>query len=201
MITTRSAAERNRVSSGRIIAPFTSVLFLAVWLIASGLLNMTRCLAEEAVVTVKEEVSLGSMEGVKEVNIVSLYEFEGDPMDVVSPILRGKPLISRLTGTSVVMALTNSQPLRYLAIPRIGWDDWAVPNEVAVSVNGTDYGAFRLSAPIIHPASRVAPVTVDIIDLGREVPATRIEIEILAASPTKGQNKHGTLRVLLPSPQ
>lgn len=179
-----------------------NALALTACLLAASFLAFPEYLAaKDAAAAIEEEVSFVTFDGVQDVNITSSYEVEGDPMQVVSPALKATPLIRRLAGASALISLINPLPLRHLAIPRVGWDDWAVPDEVTITVNGVNYGAFHLSAPVVHPSSRTVPAAVDIIDLGREVDATRIEVEVLAASAVKGQNRHGTLRVLLPARQ
>jgi len=129
------------------------------------------------------------------VEIAGDTQVEGDPSQIMSPVLKGTPIFSRLLGVSVAIRLREPVVLRWLAIPRVGWDDWAVPGEVAISIDGKSYGSFPLSAPVFHPSGK-QPQAVDVIDLGGEVSASEIEVEVLAAAPLKGGNKHGTLRVL-----
>lgn len=159
----------------------------------------SRCSAAEPepAVNAEENVPLRRIEEAA-VKIGGETGVEGDLFEIVSPVLKGKPILSQLLGASVTIALPKPLPLRYLAIPRVGWDDWATPGEVAISINGKPCGLFHLSAPVIHPSASTEPQTVDVIDLGEVKSASEIEVEVLTAAPLTGKNKHGTLRVLLP---
>lgn len=130
------------------------------------------------------------------VELVGTDTKQGDPANVLNSLMNGDPVLAKLEGTVVSLKFEPPVILRRLAVPRVGWDDWRVPDRVAVSTDGGHVGEFALTAPRLHPKAPVE--SVDVIDLGADVRVGRLDIEILGASVLKGANKHGTFRLLVP---
>jgi len=120
----------------------------------------------------------------------------GETANILNPLMNGDPVVTKLAGAEFQVKFSAPVTLRRVAIPRVGWDDWAVPDRVAITIDGKALGEFALSAPRVRP--KAAPQGVDVIDFGREIRAARMTIEVLKTSVLKNMNKHGTFRLLVP---
>jgi hypothetical protein len=120
----------------------------------------------------------------------------GEVENILNPLMNGNPVVATLAGATFTVKFEKPTSLRRLMIPRVGWDDWNVPDRVAISIDGKSVGDFTLTAPRMHPKADFEDV--DVIDLGADFRATRIDIEILDTSILKSENRHGTFRLLVP---
>lgn len=114
--------------------------------------------------------------------------------------LNQAPVLSSLAGSTLTVDFPAGATLRGLAVPRVGWKDWAVPSEISIEADGINLGRFALKAPRHSPATGKPQrpdfppiVTADIIDFGqpRSVRQLRVTVE---KTETTG-NKHGILKV------
>jgi hypothetical protein len=108
-------------------------------------------------------------------------------------------MLAPLAGATLTLDFPANTTLRGLAIPRVGWADWAVPAEISVTADGVRLGRFTLQAPRHNPDDKKPDpqkpriVTTDVLDFGqpRSVRQLRVTVE---KTDTTG-NKHGALKI------
>ncbi|RRJ95066.1 hypothetical protein Ga0100231_012855 [Opitutaceae bacterium TAV4] len=110
------------------------------------------------------------------------------------------PMFSQLAGTSLVLDFPANTTLRGVAIPRVGWTNWAVPAKISLTADGVSLGEFSLNAPRHKPDNRKpskrrpAPiVTSDVIDFGEARPIRQLQVTVKSVESTG--NTHGTLKL------
>lgn len=164
-------------------------------LLAASLSCAGTAVAASPSVTVADVRSFASP-GVATVTVAGSTIKLGELENILSPITNGNPVVATLAGATFTVKFEKPTSLRRLMIPRVGWDDWNVPDRVAISIDGRPLGDFTLTAPRMHPKADFE--SADVIDLGAEFRASRIDIEILDTSILKSDNRHGTFRLLVP---
>lgn len=122
-----------------------------------------------------------------------------DPHAVHNGLLSPSPRLSQLADTSIILDFPAGTTLRGVALPRVGWGDWAVPAEVGISINGTPLGRFALQSPRLNPVTSrpgaLPPiVTADVIDFGREFSVRQLRVTVERVD-VVGANRHGVLKV------
>jgi hypothetical protein len=124
----------------------------------------------------------------------------GDLQEILYRNVGGDTRFARLADTRVEAKFREPVTLRKLALLRIGWPDWALPDRVALALDDRLVGEFTLTAPAISPGKYVSPepYQVDVVDLGETRTFSKLALLVREASPSRGANTHGTLRVALP---
>lgn len=125
----------------------------------------------------------------------------GDISGIAFQSIAEKPAFARLLGTKALLKFSPPLMLQKIAIPRIGWADWALPKTVRVSVNGGPPAEIALVAPRISPGKYLPAeaLDVDVVDFGKEMTISEMEIEVAEVEADRGDNPHGTIRVAIPA--
>ncbi|MDQ8196172.1 hypothetical protein QEH59_17180 [Coraliomargarita sp. SDUM461004] len=131
------------------------------------------------------------VEIIKEVRLRT-EEVKGDESAVLSLKERSGPLLSSLMDTELVISFKEAQEMDRLAIPRIGYKDWAVPARVRVSIDGKNLGAFDLKAEASSPMEALG--SVDILHLGEAMFVEEIRL-VVESVDSVSNNQHGMLKV------
>lgn len=125
----------------------------------------------------------------------------GDISGVAFRDIAEKPTFARLLGTKASLKFARPVTLRKIALPRIGWADWALPKTVHLSINGGSPAEVTLSAPRISPGKYLpaGALEVDVVDFGKEMEVAELSVEVVKAEAERGSNPHGTIRVAIPA--
>ncbi len=141
------------------------------------------------------EVRQANMSGLANATVEVAGEVVGKPALFVDAALGDSPRFAVLEGAVIKATFPTPVPMRAIAIPRIGYGDWAIPARVTVSVNGKSLGPFLLTAPRVVPNAKQPLEGVDVIDWGDATPVSTLEVRVDSIEAT-GTNKHGSLRIL-----
>ena len=89
------------------------------------------------------------------------------------------------------------EPVRLprLAIPRVGWGDWALPKTVEYKVNGGPARTLELRAARIAPNGKAPSVPADLLILGSD-PVKSLEFKVVSVETRV--NRHGAIKLAVP---
>jgi len=165
---------------------FLSLLVIAVSLSASGPFMSV------------QNVELYSLnpEAVEEFTMAPLPA-SGEVLDILNLKGSALPRLGELKGAEVVFRFKEAQTLNRLAIPRIGYADWAVPSRVRVHINESDMGSFDLFSDLVTPEGEIGAV--DVLNLGGALEVSEIRLQVEAVD-SETANTHGILKLYAAKP-
>lgn len=126
----------------------------------------------------------------------------GEEKGLIGEGISEKPYFEILKGTKTHIVFDKPITLEKLAILRLGWPDWSLPETIRLSINGSEGTDLKLNAARISPGKYLPPgsTSVDVIKWDQPTQVSQIDVEMISTFNEKKGKEHGTFRLAIPSP-